>query len=104
MKAMRGDLGEDEKMEDVFKQCFADTKDKCQIVKGSKGEIIKYFRLIYHKTGEAKIKGSLNFINDLIQNDLKFLVFAHHKVVLDGIEEELIKKKEMYIRIDGSVP
>jgi len=29
MKAMRGDLGEDEKMEDVFKQCFADTKDKC---------------------------------------------------------------------------
>lgn len=36
-------------------------------------------------------------------DDCKFLIFAHHKVVLDGIEEHVIKKKIDYMRIDGSV-
>ena len=103
MKAMRGDLGDDITLEEVFQQCFGGQEKKPTKIKGGRENIIKYFRLIYHKTGEAKIKGALGFINDLIQNDLKFLVFAHHRIVLDGIEEEMKKKKQMYIRIDGSV-
>ena len=43
-------------------------------------------------------------MNDLIENGMKVLMFAHHKVILDGLEESLIKKKQKYIRIDGSVP
>jgi len=37
------------------------------------------------------------------KDDCKFLIFAHHKVVLDAIEEHVIKKKINYMRIDGSV-
>lgn len=33
----------------------------------------------------------------------KFLIFAHHQEVLNGIEEEILKQKVGYIRIDGSV-
>ena len=43
-------------------------------------------------------------MNDLLENDLKVLMFAHHKIILDGLEESLIKKKAKYMRIDGSVP
>jgi len=43
-------------------------------------------------------------MNDLIENKLKVLMFAHHKIILDGLEESLIKKKVKYMRIDGSVP
>ena len=104
MKVMRGDLGGDISLEEVFKQCFGGKDQKpAKKIKGGRENVIKYFRKIYHKTGEAKIKGAIGFINDLIQNDLKFLIFAHHKIVLDGIEEEMKKKKHTYIRIDGSV-
>lgn len=34
----------------------------------------------------------------------KFLVFAHHKLVLDQITSELAKKNVNYIRIDGATP
>jgi SWI/SNF-related matrix-associated actin-dependent regulator 1 of chromatin subfamily A len=37
-------------------------------------------------------------------NEEKFLVFAHHKKVMDGIEKELIRNKTGYIRIDGETP
>jgi len=44
-----------------------------------------------------------NFYVIFILDDCKFLIFAHHKVVLDGIEQHVIKKKIDYIRIDGSI-
>jgi len=43
-------------------------------------------------------------MNDLLENGMKVLMFAHHKVILDGLEESLKKKKAKYIRIDGRVP
>ncbi|EFC38323.1 DEXH-box helicase [Naegleria gruberi] len=83
------------------------------------------FRM-YTMTGKAKLPAVKEYIQDMIENtgDLKFLVFAYHKEVMDGIEEcvalELAKfynlkgqkkkskdlQKKMrgdyYIRIDGS--
>jgi len=38
-----------------------------------------------------------------LENNCKFLVFAHHLVILDGIENAMKKKKQPYIRIDGQV-
>lgn len=35
---------------------------------------------------------------------MKFLCFAHHKEVMDGLEDAVKKRKIGYIRIDGSVP
>uniref|UniRef100_A0A8C9ELI8 SWI/SNF-related matrix-associated actin-dependent regulator of chromatin subfamily A-like protein 1 n=1 Tax=Pavo cristatus TaxID=9049 RepID=A0A8C9ELI8_PAVCR len=64
--------------------------------------------LFYNRTAEAKIHSVIEYILELLESGKdKFLVFAHHKVVLDAIVEELEKKVSNhfdYIRIDGSTP
>lgn len=57
----------------------------------------------YLYTGLAKLPGIKEYLSDLLQNDVKILIFAHHMEVLNAIEEEIIKLKLRYIRIDGSV-
>eukprot|EP00798_Chlamydomonas_sp_ICE-L_P027613 gene27613-7250_t len=39
-----------------------------------------------------------------MENDTKFLIFAHHKDLLEGIEQAVVKAKVGYIRICGSTP
>ena len=67
----------------------------------------KEFRLsmaeIYKLTGLAKMKGITAYIKDLIDAEVKFLIFAHHNVVMNAIEKVIIGQKVNYIRIDGSV-
>ena len=58
----------------------------------------------YRLTGEAKVKGVCEFIETLSENGAKFLVFAHHKSVMDEIQKYLNQKKIGHVRIDGSVP
>lgn len=58
----------------------------------------------YTLTGQAKIKGILDFANTLLDNQIKFIIFAQHLVVLDQLEECMKKHNVLYIRIDGSVP
>ena len=41
----------------------------------------------YAMTGKAKIKGVQAFIKTLIENKVKFIVFAHHYEVLDQLED-----------------
>ncbi|XP_072198489.1 SWI/SNF-related matrix-associated actin-dependent regulator of chromatin subfamily A-like protein 1 [Excalfactoria chinensis] len=61
--------------------------------------------LFYNRTAEAKIHSVVEYILELLESGKdKFLVFAHHKIVLDAIVEELEKKHFDYIRIDGSTP
>jgi len=56
---------------------------------------------LYESTGICKIDGILEYLTDLRENRLKFLVFAHHQKVLNGIGEGLQKLQVPYIRIDG---
>lgn len=63
-----------------------------------RGTLLMYFA----ETGAAKIQAVSNYITELVDSDHKFLCFAHHQVVLDGICFALEKKKCRYIRIDGS--
>ena len=65
----------------------------------------KYSYLLnaYAMTGTAKVKGVIEFIDNLIENKCKFIVFAHHYEVLDAIEDSIVKKKIAYIRIDGRI-
>ena len=65
----------------------------------------KYSYLVnaYGLTGTAKIKGIIEFVETLLENRCKFLIFAHHYDVLDAIEECVIKKKVSHIRIDGKI-
>ncbi|XP_008053749.1 SWI/SNF-related matrix-associated actin-dependent regulator of chromatin subfamily A-like protein 1, partial [Carlito syrichta] len=59
--------------------------------------------LFFNRTAEAKIPSVIEYILDLLESGKeKFLVFAHHKVVLDAITKELERKHVQHIRIDGS--
>lgn len=62
-----------------------------------------YLLNAYSMTGSAKVKGVIEFIDNLLENKCKFIVFAHHYEVLDQIEDSVVKKKIAYIRIDGRI-
>ena len=47
----------------------------------------------YRLSGEAKLEGICEFLDNLIDNECKFLIFAHHHSVLDGLEDYIVKKK-----------
>ncbi|XP_055967956.1 SWI/SNF-related matrix-associated actin-dependent regulator of chromatin subfamily A-like protein 1 [Sorex fumeus] len=59
--------------------------------------------VFFNRTAEAKIPSIIEYILDLLESGReKFLVFAHHKVVLDAVTKELDRKNVPHIRIDGS--
>jgi len=59
----------------------------------------------FNDTATAKLKAVQDYIKDLVTTkEQKFLVFAHHQVILKGIIESLQKLKVGFIVIDGSVP
>lgn len=69
--------------------------------------------LLYNKaylmTGEAKIEGINNYVNYLIEEDVKFLLFAHHSCVMEKLEANIKQQQKHYkdleyIKIDGNVP
>ena len=60
------------------------------------------FMEAYKLTGQAKIPGVKDFVNNLLSNNVKFLLFAHHIHNMDCYEEFLKEKGVGYIRIDGS--
>ncbi|RZF34038.1 hypothetical protein LSTR_LSTR013433 [Laodelphax striatellus] len=59
--------------------------------------------LYYGETGKNKLKAVCEYIEKLIEENKKFLCFAHHREVLDGVSQTLIKKGVKFIRIDGKV-
>ncbi|KAE8077150.1 hypothetical protein FH972_015741 [Carpinus fangiana] len=59
---------------------------------------------IYTDSAEAKIPAVLDYLGTVIEAGCKFLIFAHHKPMIDSIYEFLLKKKVGCIRIDGSTP
>ncbi|NXQ73975.1 SMAL1 protein, partial [Quiscalus mexicanus] len=57
----------------------------------------------FSRTAEAKIRSVVEYILELLESgNNKFLVFAHHKIMLDAVVAELKKKHVEHIRIDGS--
>lgn len=38
----------------------------------------------------------------ILEENIKFLMFAHHQVMLNAIEDVVVKKNIKYIRIDGN--
>ena len=56
----------------------------------------------YRETAKAKAREASKWVNDRLQtSEEPFLVFAHHQVMLNTIEENL--EIDDYIRIDGNV-
>ncbi|NWS96841.1 SMAL1 protein, partial [Mionectes macconnelli] len=61
--------------------------------------------VFFSRTAEAKMRSVIEYILELLESgNNKFLVFAHHKIMLDAVVAELEKKHVEYIRIDGSTP
>lgn len=58
---------------------------------------------LFCRTGHAKIQPAIDRLKEVLSDDLggKVLVFAHHRAVMDGIEEGALKDVP-HIRIDGS--
>ena len=50
----------------------------------------------------AKSRAVQEYICDLVDNDRKFICFAHHNVMMNDIAAALDKSKTEYIRIDGT--
>jgi SWI/SNF-related matrix-associated actin-dependent regulator 1 of chromatin subfamily A len=61
------------------------------------------FMKAYRLTGESKTAGITDFMETLIENNCKFIVFAHHQTVMDSLESFVKTKKIGYVRIDGKV-
>ncbi|EFA82162.1 SNF2-related domain-containing protein [Heterostelium album PN500] len=59
---------------------------------------------LFRDTGLGKMAAISKFIEDKLEDNSKFLIFAHHKTVMDGIEQLVKKKKVEYIKIDGTTP
>ncbi|KAJ0070280.1 hypothetical protein NL108_007623, partial [Boleophthalmus pectinirostris] len=78
-----------------------------ELAKGHRNKIEEKEALLvfYNYTAEAKLQAIMEYITDMLEcGREKFLVFAHHKLVLDHITSELTKKNVSLIRIDGTTP
>lgn len=56
----------------------------------------------YAQTAEVKIKAVCAYLKQQIKEPKKFIVFAHHRIMMDAISNCLSKLKVKYVRIDGS--
>ncbi|XP_028992553.1 SWI/SNF-related matrix-associated actin-dependent regulator of chromatin subfamily A-like protein 1 isoform X2 [Betta splendens] len=77
------------------------------LAKGHRNKVEEKEALLvfYNYTAEAKLQAIMEYITDMLEAGReKFLVFAHHKLVLDHITSELRKKSVSFIRIDGATP
>jgi len=58
---------------------------------------------LYAETAHAKEDAVCSYVEDLLASDVKFLVFAHHKSMLDAVQAKLEACEVGFMRIDGSV-
>lgn len=56
----------------------------------------------YKEAAVIKKEPVINYLESIIDKNIKCLVFAHHKEMLDSLEEFCREKQVKYIRIDGS--
>ncbi|XP_063606912.1 SWI/SNF-related matrix-associated actin-dependent regulator of chromatin subfamily A-like protein 1, partial [Penaeus indicus] len=64
------------------------------------GALLQFFA----ESSRAKWKAVTEYIKELFEADKKFLVFAHHQIMLDKLSETCENAKVEYIRIDGKTP
>ncbi|XP_037078361.1 LOW QUALITY PROTEIN: SWI/SNF-related matrix-associated actin-dependent regulator of chromatin subfamily A-like protein 1 [Pollicipes pollicipes] len=63
-----------------------------------RGTLLQYFR----ETAGAKLPAVCSYLDDLLEAGNKFICFAHHQMVMDGVCELLTRRKHGFIRIDGA--
>ena len=72
---------------------------------------IGLFQKLFLLAGEGKIQPVFDYLEDMLAYPKKFVVFCHHKVVMEGLQQRLdvLQEKEkraekdpIYVKIDGS--
>lgn len=56
----------------------------------------------YLLSGLAKIEPTKTYLTSLFENDVKVLIFAHHRAVIEDLSTHLERIKCEFIKIDGS--
>jgi SWI/SNF-related matrix-associated actin-dependent regulator 1 of chromatin subfamily A len=59
---------------------------------------------LFNDSAKAKLEPVIEYVLEVAETGRKFLTFAHHQLLLDGLEEALAKKGARFIRIDGATP
>lgn len=64
------------------------------------------FMTLWRECGKIKLPSVIEYVNDVIDasdEEEKLIIFAHHKALLDALEEFIGRRKGLkYIRIDGN--
>ncbi|KAK3093683.1 hypothetical protein FSP39_018875 [Pinctada imbricata] len=64
--------------------------------------VLSTIQKLYQLSGEAKIGPARDYVDMLCDNEnLKFIVFAYHHAMMNGIQQTLMDKNVKFIRIDG---
>ncbi|KAL3273131.1 hypothetical protein HHI36_014585 [Cryptolaemus montrouzieri] len=82
------------------KRCLNSLADKYNSKKGSaKHAILLTF---FSETARIKIPSVVSYVLQILEKGEKFLLFAHHQIMLDSIEQILNQRNKKFIRIDGN--
>ena len=73
-----------------------------QFQRSSGRDTDKILLLWYQSTAEIKAKAVCLYVEKLLKEKVKFLLFAHHRVMLDAVSSCLDRLGVNYMRIDGS--
>ncbi|XP_061173835.1 DNA annealing helicase and endonuclease ZRANB3-like [Saccostrea echinata] len=85
-------------------------KDRCQVENvcevatndGCSGNTLSLIQKLYQLSGEAKIGPARDYVAMLCDNkNLKFLVFAYHHAMMNGLQQTLMEHDVKFVRIDG---
>lgn len=88
------------KLPEEHRKCLMDLEQKYMNQKGvGKHAILLTF---FSETAKIKIPAVCSYVLSMLEQKEKFLVFAHHQVMLNAIEDVAKKKNVKYIRIDGT--
>ncbi|KAM8717805.1 hypothetical protein ACLKA7_004499 [Drosophila subpalustris] len=84
---------------DDAKTSINDLNAELQSAKGrSREEVLLRF---YAQTAQVKTRAVCAYLKTLVKENIKFIIFAHHRVMLDAISDCLNGLGVNYIRIDG---
>ena len=56
----------------------------------------------FSQTALAKLSAVQNYVGDMLEGENKFVVFGHHRVMLDSVCDVIAKRGRGYMRIDGN--
>lgn len=99
-RRMKVPLDPEKMNQEILREVERQTKEMGS-VDFSKGFPLGEMPQLFRMTAEAKLEAVLEYVAHLLNNGVKFLVFGHHHLVLDALQDKLQKLKTGFIRIDG---